>query len=196
MYLPFLLFFLLLNLYAPIWNHFLALWGILLIISWSGICWWSMSGSYFLLAWHLSLHRLQASVLCSTESAVSFIFTALKKIWSFPGGAVVKNSLVNAGDTGDAVSIPAPGRPSGEGNGSSLQCSCLENSMDRGFWQVIVYGVAKSWTWHRDWACMHTQKYFFFPLACFYYFFLFLSFNSFMMIYLGLFYFIYSSWDW
>ena len=104
-----------------------------------------MSGSYFLLAWHLSLHRLQASVLCPTESAVSFIFTALKKIWSFPGGAVVKNSLVNAGDTGDAGSIPAPGRPSGEGNGSSLQCSCLENSMDRGAWRATtVHGVTKS----------------------------------------------------
>ena len=153
-----LLFFLLSYLYAPIWNHFLALWGILLIIFCSGICWWSMSGSYFLLTWHLPLHRLQVSVFCSTESAVSFIFTDLKKIWSFPGGAVVKTSLVNAGDTGDAGLIPVPGRSSGEGNGSSLQYSCLENSMDRGFWQVTVYGVAKSWTWLRDWACMHTQR--------------------------------------
>ena len=78
-YLPFLLFFLLFYLRAPIWNHFLALWGILLIISCSGICWWSMSGSYFLLTWHLSLHRFQASVFCSTESAVSFIFYWFKE---------------------------------------------------------------------------------------------------------------------
>ena len=27
-----------------------------------------------------------------------------------------------------------------------LQYSCLENRMDRGAWQVAVYGVAKSWT--------------------------------------------------
>ena len=34
----------------------------------------------------------------------------------------------------------------GEGNGNPLQYSCLENSMDRGAWQAIVHGVAKSWT--------------------------------------------------
>ena len=30
------------------------------------------------------------------------------------------------------------------GNGNPLQYSCLENSMDRGSWQVIVHGVAES----------------------------------------------------
>ena len=30
----------------------------------------------------------------------------------------------------------------GEENGNPLQCSCLENSMDRGAWQVLVHGVA------------------------------------------------------
>ena len=34
----------------------------------------------------------------------------------------------------------------GEGNGNPLQYSCLGNSMDRGVWQAIVHGVAKSWT--------------------------------------------------
>ena len=33
-----------------------------------------------------------------------------------------------------------------EGNGNSLQYSCLENPMDRRAWQATVYGVAKSWT--------------------------------------------------
>ena len=32
----------------------------------------------------------------------------------------------------------------GEGNVNPLQCSCLENSMDRGAWQATVHGVAKS----------------------------------------------------
>ena len=32
----------------------------------------------------------------------------------------------------------------GEGNGTPLQYSCLENSMDRGAWQAAVHGVAKS----------------------------------------------------
>ena len=33
-----------------------------------------------------------------------------------------------------------------EGNGNPLQYSCLENPMDRGAWQAIVSGVAKSGT--------------------------------------------------
>ena len=32
----------------------------------------------------------------------------------------------------------------GEGNGTPLQYSCLENSMDRGAWWAAVHGVAKS----------------------------------------------------
>ena len=36
--------------------------------------------------------------------------------------------------------------PPGDGNGNPLQYSCLESSMDRGAWQAIVHGVAKSWT--------------------------------------------------
>ena len=36
--------------------------------------------------------------------------------------------------------------PFGEGNGTPLQYSCLENPMDRGVWQAAVHGVAKSWT--------------------------------------------------
>ena len=34
---------------------------------------------------------------------------------------------------------------SGEGNGSPLQCSCLENPMDGGAWWAAVHGVGKSW---------------------------------------------------
>ena len=37
-------------------------------------------------------------------------------------------------------------RSSGGGNGNPLQCSCLENPMDRGTWQATVPGVAKSRT--------------------------------------------------
>ena len=34
----------------------------------------------------------------------------------------------------------------GEGNGNPLQCSCLENPVDRGAWWAVVHGVAKSRT--------------------------------------------------
>ena len=34
----------------------------------------------------------------------------------------------------------------GEGNGSPLQCSCLENRRDRAAWWAAIYGVAQSQT--------------------------------------------------
>ena len=61
----------------------------------------------------------------------------------FPGGSVVKNPPANAGDAG---SIPGWGRSPGEGNGNSLQYSCLENPINKGGWWATVHGVAKSWT--------------------------------------------------
>ena len=45
------------------------------------------------------------------------------------GGSDGKASAYNAGDPG---LIPGLGRSPGEGNGNSLQCSCLENPMDEG----------------------------------------------------------------
>ena len=35
----------------------------------------------------------------------------------------------------------------GEGNGNTLQCSCLENLRDGGIWWASVYGVAHNRTW-------------------------------------------------
>ena len=40
----------------------------------------------------------------------------------------------------------ALGYNSGEENGNSLQCSCLENPRDGGAWWAAVSGVAESWT--------------------------------------------------
>jgi len=59
---------------------------------------------------------------------------------------VVKNPSANAGDTRNTSSIPGSGRSPGEGNGNPLQYSCLENPMDRGAWQAVGHGVAKSQT--------------------------------------------------
>ena len=36
--------------------------------------------------------------------------------------------------------------PYGEGDGTPLQYSCLENPMDGGAWWAVVHGVTKSWT--------------------------------------------------
>ena len=44
------------------------------------------------------------------------------------GGSLVKNPPTNAGDVG---SIPGLGKSPGEGNGNSLQYSCLGNPLER-----------------------------------------------------------------
>ena len=59
---------------------------------------------------------------------------------------VVKNLPANEGDIRDMGSSPGSGRSPGEGSGNPVQCSCLENPMDRGAWWATVHGVANSWT--------------------------------------------------
>ena len=50
-----------------------------------------------------------------------------------------------------------------EGNGTPLQCSCLENPMDGGTWWATVHGVAKSQTGLSDFTftfileCHHVE---------------------------------------
>ena len=65
-------------------------------------------------------------------------------IMGFPGGSDGKESSWNWGDLGLTL---GSGRFPGEGNGASLQYSCLENSLDRGAWWATIHGVAKSRTW-------------------------------------------------
>ena len=76
--------------------------------------------------------------------------------WGFPGDTMGlprwyngKESTTKARDAVDKEQVQSrgSGRSPGVGNGNPLQYSCLENSMDRGIWQVTVFGVAKSWIW-------------------------------------------------
>ena len=73
----------------------------------------------------------------------------------FPGGSEVKAPACNAGDLG---SIPGLGRSPGEGNGNSLQYSCLENPMDRGAWWATGHGVAKSRTRLSDFTSLSERQ--------------------------------------
>ena len=57
---------------------------------------------------------------------------------------VIKNPPVNAEDIRDLSLIPGLGRFPGEGNGNSLQYSCLEKPMNRGVWWARVHGVTES----------------------------------------------------
>ena len=56
---------------------------------------------------------------------------------------VVENLLANAGDIGDVGLIPRLGKAPGGGHGNPLQCSCLENPMDRGDWQGTVLRITE-----------------------------------------------------
>ena len=57
---------------------------------------------------------------------------------------MVKNPLANAGDVRESGSVSGSGRSPRIGNGTSLQYSYLENSMDRGAWWATVQGVTKN----------------------------------------------------
>ena len=84
------------------------------------------------------LPGLRSSVLQNTVLKVNF-----REITSTYGDSERKESTCRAGDLG---SIPGLGRSPGEGNGYPVQYSFLEIPTDRRAWQVIVHGVAKSWT--------------------------------------------------
>ena len=56
-------------------------------------------------------------------------------------GLLTWNSLINSASAYIHIVMPL-----GEGNGTPLQYSCLENPVDRGAWWAAVHGVAQSWT--------------------------------------------------
>ena len=71
----------------------------------------------------------------------SITVTKEEKLFSvYPVGSALKNLPANARDLG---LIPGSERSPGEENGNPLQYSCLGNPMERGAWQVTVYGVTK-----------------------------------------------------
>ena len=75
------------------------------------------------------------------EKGLCLRFEGVPVTRGFPGGSVVKNLPVNAGDSS---LIPGSGRSSGGGNGSPLKYSCLENLIDKGAWWATVQGVARA----------------------------------------------------
>ena len=79
------------------------------------------------------------------------LFLVFLRTKGFPESSDGKESACNAGDLG---LISGSGRPPGEGNVNPLQYSCLENSTDRGTWQ-ITWGHKESdtteWRILRGW---------------------------------------------
>ena len=98
-----------------------------------------------ILAWRIpwteELNRLQS--MGSQESDTTYRLNHHDLKWASLVAQTAKNLPANAGDPGSILGLE---RSLGEGNGNSLQYSCLENSMDRGTWSATVHGVAKSQT--------------------------------------------------
>ena len=59
------------------------------------------------------------------------------------GASLVAQMVESACSAGDQGLIPELGMFPREGNGNPLQCSCLENPMDRGAWWTTVHGDCK-----------------------------------------------------
>ena len=82
------------------------------------------------------------------ENSVDYIVHRVTKSWTTERlslsqvALMVKNLLVNAGDTRDVDQED----PLEEGTSNPLQYSCLENPLDREAWQVAAHSVAQSQT--------------------------------------------------
>ena len=59
---------------------------------------------------------------------------------------LAQNPPNSARDVRETGLIPELRRSPGEGHGNPLQCSCMENPMDRGAWWTLVHRVPKSQT--------------------------------------------------
>ena len=102
-----------------------------------------------MLQWQILKDFIPSDHLCVFFQLIQLGLNRIEGCLAFILGAfvmtiVIKNLPANAGDIRDVGSIPGLGRSSGEGNGKSLQYSCLENPIDRGAWQATVHGVAES----------------------------------------------------
>ena len=97
----------------------------------SGIPWWSSGQHSALSLWDLG-------------SILDWGTKIPQDAWHAPLPSPIKSSVT---------------QPSGEGNGTPLQYSCLENPMDGGAWWAAVHGVMKSQT-------LTERLHFHFSLSC------------------------------
>ena len=83
----------------------------------------------------------QESIHQSTLLYLLLHLSSSHLFYGLPGGSDGKESACSAEVLG---SIPGFRRSIGEEKGYPLQCSGLENSIDRGAWWATVHGIAES----------------------------------------------------
>ena len=105
---------------------------------------------------------LQSGLNMKQQNIFPVLYVCIKNSWRrqwqptpvlLPGKSHGRRSLVGCSpwgreesDTTERLHFHFSLSCIGEGNGSPLQCSCLENPRDSGAWWAAVYGVAQSWT--------------------------------------------------
>ena len=131
---------------------------------------WNLTGTKSPLLFPISLHQIifllkwkLFSLLLLPFQSISLLEISLKfLLWRrqwhstpvlLPGKSHRQRSLVGCSPWGREESDMTERLPfhfsfscTGEGNGTPLQCSCLENPRDGGAWWAAVYGIAQSWT--------------------------------------------------
>ena len=100
----------------------------------------------------LNIHKMCLTICLTWFMYISillefwvFFFSPLPMLYlktriNFPHSSLDKESACSVGDLS---SIPGLGRSPREGNGNPLQCSCLENPMDRGAWRATIHVVTR-----------------------------------------------------
>ena len=97
----------------------LSYWGVICVSPWLGqhpykAVWISILSGLMVLCYIFPSEKIQSRNrvgLFQNLPKTLFIFLMLLVCYGFPGGSVVKNPSADAGDIGDAGSIPGLGRP-------------------------------------------------------------------------------------
>ena len=101
--------------------------------------------------------RFQVNYHHGRESQSKKLIESFHVSWASLIALVGKNTPASARDVRGLGLIPGLGRSPGEGSGNPLQCSCLENTVDRGAWRTTVHRVVKRHTWPKQ-ICVSQVK--------------------------------------
>ena len=133
-----------------LWSHLFFVESFLITVSISvlmiGLFISSISSWFNFGGWYIS-----KNLSISSRFSFSLAYICCGTLLEPPQWLSSKESVCNERDTGDADWILGSGRSPGGGNGNPLQCSCLENPMDRETWWATVHRTAKSQTWLSTW---------------------------------------------
>ena len=92
-----------------------------------------------------ALSKITKKIVCKV--VISMVLQSNAHTYKdFPGGSAVKNSPANAGDTGDAGSIPGSGRSPRGGHGNPLQYLAWRNPWTEEPSMLQSMRSWKSWT--------------------------------------------------